>query len=288
MLRIVPVLDPSRLPDGLARATHGAVPRFDGVSGSIHYERWGPAGDPTCVVIIVHGYAEYAARYRHLAERLVAEGAVVYGEDHIGHGHSDGERALITDFGHVLTDLRTLLDIALDEHPGRPVIMIGHSMGGLLASRFAQEYPVDVAGIVLLGAVIGDWTWAREALAAPELPPAATDFSGMSRDADAVEGYATDPLIYRGAYKRPLLEAEMLALDAFRANVDRLTVPVLFCHGDDDPFVDYRTSLAAVESMPSPDRTIRVYEGARHELVNETNRDEVIDEIAGFVRRITT
>ena len=63
-------------------------------------------------------------------------------------------------------------------------------------------------------------------------------------------------------------------------------MPVLFCHGGDDPYVDYRTSLAAVEAMPSADTTIRVYEGARHELVNETNRDEVIDEIVAFVARL--
>ena len=264
------------------------MPTFDGVCGSVHYEKWGPDGDPNCIAIVVHGYAEYAARYAHLADRLVADGAVVYGQDHIGHGHSDGERALITDFDHVLTDLRTLHDIAVADHPGLAVIMIGHSMGGLLTSRFAQQQPTDVAGIVLLGAVVGDWTWAREALAAPELPPATTDFSGMSRDTNAVEGYATDPLIYRGPYQRPLLEAEMEALDAFQANIDRLTMPVLFCHGDADPFVDYRTSLAAVESMPSDDTTIRVYEGARHELVNETNRDEVIDEVARFVRRVAT
>ena len=260
---------------------------FDGVSGSIHYEKWGPDGDPRRIVVVVHGYAEYAARYAQLAARLVAEGAVVYGEDHVGHGHSDGERALITDFGDVLADLRTLVDIARAEHPGLPLVMVGHSMGGLLTSRFAQEHPDTVAGIGLLGAVIGDWTWARDALAAPDLPEASTDFSGMSRDAVTVEQYATDPLIYRGKYKRPLLEAEMRALDAFQAGVDRLTMPVLFCHGDDDPYVDYRTSLAAVESMPSTDKTIRVYDGARHELVNETNRDEVIDEIAAFVRRVT-
>lgn len=264
------------------------MPTFDGALGSIHYERWEPAGAPTSIVVIVHGYAEYAARYAHLAERLTAGGAVVYGEDHVGHGHSDGERALITDFGTVVADIRAMVDIASAEHADLPLVMIGHSMGGLLASRFAQEHPADVAGIVLLGAVIGDWTWAREALAEPELPPATTDFSGMSRDEATVEAYATDPLIYRGRYKRPLLEAEMVALDQFQANVDRLTMPVLFCHGDDDPFVDYRTSLAAVESMPSNDKTIRVYEGARHELVNETNRDEVIDEIAAFVGRVAT
>lgn len=259
---------------------------FDGSVGSIHYEKWEPENAPTCIVVIVHGYAEYAARYAHLAHRLNADGAAVYGQDHMGHGHSDGERALITDFGEVVADLRVLVDIATKAHPGLPVVMIGHSMGGLLASRFAQTYVDDVAGIGLLGAVIGDWTWAREALALPELPPGSTDFSGMSRDADAVESYATDPLIYRGRYKRPLLEAEMIALDQFQADVDHLTMPVLFCHGDDDPFVDYRTSLAAVESMPSTDKTIRVYEGARHELVNETNRDEVIEEIARFVARV--
>jgi alpha-beta hydrolase superfamily lysophospholipase len=122
----------------------------------------------------------------------------------------------------------------------------------------------------------------------PELPQGATEFSGMSRDEATVEAYATDPLIYRGRYKRPLLEAEVVALDRFQADIDRLTMPVLFCHGTEDPFVDYRTSLAAVEAMPSCDKTIRLYEGARHELVNETNRDEVIAEIVGFVDRVTS
>ncbi len=262
------------------------VPTFAGTKGSIHYERWAPNGPPRRIVVVVHGYAEYAARYRHVARRLTTDGAVVYGPDHIGHGHSDGERALLTDFSHVVTDLKTLVDTALTEHQRLPVVMIGHSMGGLLTSRFAQEYPDSVAGIVLLGAVIGDWNWAREALAAPDLPPATTDFSGMSRDEAAVEAYATDPLIYRGQYKRPLLEAEMAALDSFGADIDQLVMPVLFCHGTDDPFVDYRTSLAAAQAMPAQDKTIRLYEGARHELVNETNRDEVIDEIAAFVVRV--
>lgn len=269
---------------GAARTATVSV--FAGSEGSIHYERWAPEGAPRRIVMVVHGYAEYAARYRHVAERLTADGAVVYGPDHIGHGHSEGERALLTDFSHVVADLRTLVDIALADHPGLPVVMIGHSMGGLLTSRFAQQYPNEVAGIVLLGAVIGDWNWAREALARPELPPATTDFSGMSRDEAAVEAYSTDPLIYRERYKRPLLEAEMVALDLFGANIDLLTMPVLFCHGTDDPFVDYRTSLAAVQAMPAHDKTIRLYEGARHELVNETNRDEVIDEIAAFIARV--
>lgn len=262
------------------------MPTFNGSRGTIHFEQWLPHGEPTGIVVLVHGYAEYGARYAHVAERLTPLGVAVYAEDHMGHGHSDGERALITDFGDVVADLETLVRIVTDAHPEVPLLMIGHSMGGLLTARFAQANPDAVAGIAFLGAVIGDWNWARDALAAPELPEAATDFSGMSRDESTVVAYSTDPLIYRGRYKRPLLEAEMRALDGFQADIDRLTMPVLFCHGDDDPYVDYRTSLAAVEAMPSADTTIRVYEGARHELVNETNRDEVIDEIVAFVARL--
>ena len=252
----------------------------------VHFERWDPIETPEYIVVIVHGYAEYAARYSHVAEALTGTGGIVYGEDHIGHGHSDGERALIVDFEHVVDDLRTLVDIAVAEHPGLPVVMIGHSMGGLLSARFAQRYPDQLAGIVLLGAVIGDWDWARTVLREPELPPGATDFSGMSRDDAVVEAYGADPLIYHGPYKRPLLEAEVVALDRFQADIGVMTMPVLFCHGTDDPFVDYRTSLAAVESMPSDGKTIRLYEGARHELVNEINRNEVIGEIVEFVHRI--
>ncbi len=264
------------------------MPTFAGSEGAVHYERWAPDEPPVRIVIIVHGYAEYAARYGHVADALTACGSIVYGEDHLGHGRSGGERALIVDFEHVVDDLRALVDIAVGEYSGLPVVMIGHSMGGLLSARFAQRYPDQLAGIVLLGAVIGDWHWAREVLQQPELPPEPTSFSGMSRDDAAVEAYASDPLIYRGSYKRPLLEAEVVALDRFQAGIGALTMPVLFCHGTEDPFVDYRTSLAAVESMPSEDKTIRLYEGARHELVNETNRDEVIAEILNFVHRVAT
>ena len=108
------------------------MPTFDGSCGTIHYERWLPHGDPIGIVVLVHGYAEYGARYAHVAERLTPLGVAVYAEDHMGHGHSDGERALITDFGDVVADLETLVRIATDAHPEVPLLMIGHSMGGLL------------------------------------------------------------------------------------------------------------------------------------------------------------
>ncbi|MFO8065137.1 MAG: alpha/beta hydrolase [Spirochaetota bacterium] len=260
---------------------------FQGTEGSVFYRRWDPADEARRAVLIVHGYAEHGGRYAHVADRLTGEGAVVYAPDHIGHGKTEGERALIGDFEHVVDDLHTVAEIIYREYRGVPLVVMGHSMGGLLAARFAERYPDEVAAVVFLGAVLGEWNWAREVLALPQLPQEPSDPAGMSRDPEAARGYAEDPLVYHGGYKRGLLEAEVEALDRFNAEIDSLTMPVLFLHGEADPFVDAATSQKAVEQMPTEDKVMKVYPGARHELVNELNRDEVIDDIARFVARVT-
>ncbi|MEM9714231.1 MAG: lysophospholipase [Actinomycetota bacterium] len=259
-----------------------------GSQGALVAHRWDPPGPPTHVVVLVHGYAEHGRRYAHVAEVLTAGGAVVFAPDHQGHGLSDGQRAYIEEFEDVVDDLAVVVDVAEAAHPGLPVVMIGHSMGGLLTGRFAQRHRGRLAGAGFLGAVIGDWDWAREVLALPDLPPADSDPSGMSRDPEACREYAEDPLVYHGTYHRRLLEAEVECLDRYAADVDRLDLPVLFLHGSEDPFVPWQTSRAAVEAMPSDDKELHVYEGARHELVNETNRAEVIARIAAWVARVTS
>jgi alpha-beta hydrolase superfamily lysophospholipase len=218
--------------------------------------------------------------------RPSSPGAVVYAPDHIGHGRSDGDRALITDFEHVVDDLHALAGIALAEHPGLPLVLVGHSMGGLLTARFAQRWPQEVAGVVFCGAVIGDWDWARTVLARSELPDEPVDPDGLSRDPRVGADYLRDPLVYHGGYKRGLLEAEVVALDRYHENVHHLTMPVLFLHGTDDPFVPYERSLRAVGDMPSSDVTIHVYEGARHEVLNESNRTEVVGHLSDWLDRL--
>jgi len=259
---------------------------FEGTEGTVFYRAWKPVEEVRRVVVIVHGYAEHSGRYTHVAAALTERGSAVFAEDHLGHGRSAGERALITDFEHIVGDLERLAGIAREEHPGAPLIFAVHSMGGLLTARYAQRHPDRVAGLILLGAVIGDWTWARDVLELPEMPDPPDDWIGMSRDPATVEQYTTDPLVYRDRYQRPLLEAEVVALDRCNAETDRVTMPVLFLHGHADPFVAYRTSLDAACRFPTDDLTVRVFPGARHELVNETNRTEVIDEILRFVERI--
>src|SRR3954453_1697696 len=127
---------------------------LDGSEGTLFVAAW-PNPDARYVALIVHGYAEHAGRYAHVAERLVADGAAVYGPDHLGHGRSDGEPALIADGEHLTADLGLVVGLARERHPELPVGMIGHSMGGLIATRFAQTHPGELDALVLSGPVIG-------------------------------------------------------------------------------------------------------------------------------------
>jgi alpha-beta hydrolase superfamily lysophospholipase len=259
---------------------------FEGTEGRVFYHRWAPPGPPVRIVLIVHGYAEHGGRYAHVAEALNERGSVVYADDHVGHGRSDGERALITDFEHVVDDLHTLAGIARREYPGLPLLLVGHSMGGLLSARFAQRWPDEVAGVGFCGAVIGDWQWARDVIRQPELPHVEYDPLAISRDPAAGQAYADDPLVYHGQYKRGLLEAEVVALDRYAQDIDRLTMPVALFHGTSDPFVPYERSLQAVRDMPTDDVTTHIYEDGRHEVLNDSNREEVIGDLVGWVERI--
>ncbi|MFN8035138.1 MAG: alpha/beta hydrolase [Acidimicrobiia bacterium] len=262
---------------------------FTGSEGRIAYRWWRPESPIRRLVVVVHGYAEHGGRYAHVAQRLVAGGAAVCAPDHLGHGRSEGERALLRDFEHVVDDLEMLVAKLRTEAALQvPLVMVGHSMGGLLTARFAQRNPGAATGLVFLGAVLGDWSWAREALSLPDLPVVDSDPTGMSRDAEACRAYAEDPLVYHGTYRRELLEAEVACLDRTRAELERITEPVLFLHGTADPFVPYGPSLAAVRAMASTDVTVRLYGGAKHELVNEINRDEVLADIASFVERVAS
>jgi alpha-beta hydrolase superfamily lysophospholipase len=255
---------------------------LSGTRGRITVREWS-AERPRYAVLLIHGYGEHAGRYEEVAGVLTSHGAAVYGPDHMGHGASDGERVLIEDFEDVVTDVHAVAELARAARPGLPVVVIGHSMGGLIASRYAQRHPGGPAALVLSGPVIGDWELPRRLLALDEIPDTPISPSSLSRDPAVGAAYAADPLVWHGPMKRPTLEAFVRTLETVAKGGDVGRLPVLWVHGDDDRLVPLPGSRVGVEQLSGGDLTERIYPGARHEVFNETNRAEVFTDVTRFL-----
>src|ERR687886_1383868 len=251
--------------------------------GRVRVPRW-PADDPKRLVVLVHGYGEHIGRYAHVAEALAARGSSVVGPDHVGHGRSAGERALVESFEPVVDDLR---GVVRAERGDLPVVMIGHSMGGLIAIRYAQRHREDLAGLVLSGPAVGLGPVMQQWLAAPELPSDPLDATALSRDPAAGEAYVADPLVYHGGWKRPTLEAFAAADQAIAAGPGFGDLPLLYVHGADDPLVPVALARPVVERLAGPNSQVHVLEGMRHEVFNELGKEEIIDLVASFAERVT-
>lgn len=256
---------------------------LDGSEGRLFVAVW-PNSDARYVAVVVHGYAEHIGRYAHVAERLLGDGAAVYGADHLGHGRSDGERALITEGEHLTADLDLVVRLARDEHPGLPLVVIGHSMGGLIAARYAQAHRGELAALVLSGPVIApnpDFEALAELDPMPEVP---IDPSVLSRDPAVGEAYLADPLVYNGPFKAPTLRAMFGAIHALAAEPGFGELPVLWIHGEEDALAPLEPTRAAFAHLRGPASEETVYPGARHEIFNEVNGVEVLDDVIAFVR----
>ncbi|MEU3660431.1 lysophospholipase [Streptomyces sp. NPDC032940] len=255
---------------------------LSGTRGRITVREWS-AGRPRYVVLLVHGYGEHSGRYGEVAGVLTSHGAAVYAPDHMGHGASDGERVLIEDFEDVVTDVHAVAELARAAHPGLPVVVLGHSMGGLIASRYAQRHPEELSALVLSGPVIGDWELPRRLLALDEIPDTPISPSSLSRDPAVGAAYAADPLVWHGPMKRPTLEAFVRTLKTVDEGGDVGPLPLLWVHGDDDRLVPLPGSRVGVERLSGGDLTERIHPGARHEVFNETNRAEVFADVTRFL-----
>ena len=252
-----------------------------GHAGLLIGSQWSPPADPTWVAVISHGYGEHVGRYQWVAERLTADGAVVYGHDHVGHGRSEGERVLIEDFEPVVDDLHLLVQRAHEEHPDLPLVLIGHSMGGMIAARYTQRYPQTLTATVLSGPVLGSWE--PTALAdLDEIPPTPIDITTLSREPDVGRAYEADELVWHGDFKRPTLLALRTCLETITRG-GRLTVPTIWLHGADDQLVPIDRSDEGWAHIAPDGPPSKRYPGARHEIFNETNREEVLDDVLAFV-----
>jgi len=255
---------------------------YQGHGGTLVARRW-DHDEPRYIALISHGYGEHIGRYEYLADRLVTDGAAVYGVDHLGHGKSAGERVLIPDFEKVVHDLRELETTARAEHPQVPVVLIGHSMGGMIAARYAQHYGADLESVVLSGPAIGGWDTAKVLLAMDEIPDVPLDPTALSRDPSVGTAYAADPLVWHGSFKRPTLEAFDATVAAINAAGQIQGTAVLWLHGTEDQLVPY-AKAAEGWKLIAPERSDhKAYDGAQHEIFNEINKAEVVDDAIAFI-----
>ena len=252
-----------------------------GHAGLLIGSLWSPPGSPTWVAVIAHGYGEHIGRYQWVADRLTTDGAVVYAHDHVGHGRSEGERALVEDFERIVDDLHLLVERAREENPGLPLVLIGHSMGGMIAARYTQRHPEPLAAAVLSGPVLGSWE-PTELAALEVIPSTPIDPKTLSRDEDVGRAYEEDELVYHGDFKRPTLHAFAATLATIN-NGSRLAVPTIWLHGEDDELVPIGPSREGWARIAPDGAPTRTYPGARHEILNETDREEVIADVLAFV-----
>lgn len=255
---------------------------YRGFDGDRVARTW-PNQDARYVALLCHGYGEHIGRYDYVADTLVRHGAVVHGVDHVGHGASAGERVLITDYERVVDDLHVLVERARSVHPWLPVVLIGHSMGGMIAARYAQRYGDTLTALVLSGPVLGRWDAVAALLDYDEIPDNPIDVATLSRDSEIGEAYAADPLVWHGPFKRPTIEAIMRCLQTINEGPRLGALPTLWAHGEVDALVPIDGSREGIERIRGEGLTEIVYPEARHEIFNETNKADVLADVTSFV-----
>jgi len=250
--------------------------------GHIHVRKW-QDGHTKRLVVIVHGYTEHGGRYAPLARILAARGSLVVAPDHVGHGLSGGDRGVMADFEAVVDDIHAVIEAysgSLD------VVLIGHSMGGLLATRYAQRYPKRLAGLVLSAPAVGVAPFLETVLAMPEIPEQGFDGSLLSRDPTVGEENAADPLVWHGPWRRATLEGALVANRAVDAGPGFGDLPLLYLHGTDDRIIALAGALPVVERLAGPRSEFHVLPEQRHEIFNEIGKEETFAIVAGFVERV--
>jgi lysophospholipase len=259
--------------------------------GRLFWRSWTPDEPAHAVIVLVHGLGEHSGRYEHVVARLVDEGYAVHTLDHRGHGRSDGPRALIEDMDHVVADLDALVDQAVAAHPGVPVFLLGHSMGGLISLRYALAHQDRLDGLVLSACLAQldpvprplELVARTLSVIAPRAPLIALDSALVSRDPTVVSDYRSDPLVHHG--KIPARTAVQLAdsVERFPETVSAITVPVLILYGTADGLCPPAGSVMLGERIGSSDKTVNAYEGLFHEILNEPERERVLDDIGGWL-----
>jgi alpha-beta hydrolase superfamily lysophospholipase len=257
----------------------------------LFWQAWDPEGTPRAVVVLVHGAGEHGARYAYVAERLAGEGYAVYAMDHRGHGRSDGPRAMIDRLDRLVDDLGLFVTRVREEHDGRRPFVVGHSLGGAVSLTYAIRHGDTIEGLVVSGPAVATEAvpavlkaiTALMSRVAPLAPVFKIDENLISRDPAVVRAYQEDPLNHNGKLPARTLGEIMKSMDSMSTQVAGLRTPLLLLHGSDDQLCPPEGSRMVHDGAGATDKTIKVYDGLYHEIFNEPERDEVIDDLVAWL-----
>jgi alpha-beta hydrolase superfamily lysophospholipase len=236
------------------------------------------------VVLLVHGLGEHAGRYDKAAARFNSWGFAVRGYDQYGHGESGGVRGALPQPSRLLGDLADLIESSRKRHPGVPLVLLGHSMGGLIAASYVSRTPQVVDGLVLSSPLLATRLSPVQKLLLAIVPRLApnlavsngVDVNFLSHDPEVVQAYRRDPLVHdriSGRLARFLAEE---AVDV-RANAARWKVPTLLLYAGDDRIVDPQGSRAFAAAAPANLVNSRCFDGLYHEIFNERDAEPVYE-----------
>jgi alpha-beta hydrolase superfamily lysophospholipase len=291
---------------------------FEGADGvEVFARRWTPADAPRAAVVIAHGMSEHSGRYARFADALARAGFVVYAEDHRGHGRTAAStgvgRVGASGIDGVLDDLHRLAGIAATASGDVPVpvVLFGHSMGALLAQVYAERHGDELVALVLSGSAganddlgemvemvrsavdagMGDDPVPMLAAMNEGFEPARTPYDWLSRDPEEVDAYVADPMCGDDApptfaFIAALIDTGIDAMQPEAVAKIPARLPVLLVTGERDVASNDAANVRELEARMRAaglDVDARYYADARHELLNDVNRDEVTADILGWL-----
>lgn len=264
----------------------------DGIE--LYLQAWMP-NSPKAALLLVHGLGEHSGRYSHLAGKLVEAGISVFTFDGRGHGKSakGSPDAFFESAEDYLQDIDTLLGKVKAYSPGLPVFSYGHSMGSGLVAAHALKYKPEVKGLILSSPAIMEAEGTPKFLKAisalvsrflPRLKALQLDADKISRIPGEVEKYLNDPLVYTDPIPARTGYELLQTMKYIQENAGKFTLPFLLVHGSDDELTNPRGSELLYEKATSSDKTLKIFHGGYHELINDLDREEVTDLIVDWIK----
>lgn len=247
-----------------------------------------PGQSPKALIIIVHGLAEHSGRYMHVIKHLTDAGYAVWAFDLRGHGQSEGHRSYVKSFEDYLKDLDLVMDRACEKSPGLPLFLFGHSMGGAIATLYTIMRKPAINGLLLsaaslqISAAVSPFLVKIAPLISALLPKMKTivlDGSAISRDPVIVQSYNDDPLNYRGGIPARTGAELNAAIRRIQSQMETINLPLLIMHGTIDRLADIEGSHLLYKKAGSSDKTLKLYDGFYHEILNDPEKFRVLNDM---------